>query len=362
MFFNTDFNVIYTRIVQGCNLNCTHCFTAGNRDPIKVAELSTTEKYFKAIRQNVNPKKATFYLHGGETFLAPIPYMHEVCDQIDTIFDETTRIIVPQTNLMYNITDEFLDFLRTRCDNEIGVSWDYKIRFTTANQEALFWKNLQILLDEKVNIAIAITTQKHLLELDPIELAKRFAGVKSIDFELLTTFDQKTRNFKVRNVPWAAWLQKLVEYYVENDVSWSMPQVDMFTKSLQEGHTLDCKCNCCAQRTFTMNPWGSVGLCPDKTYYEPISDVDEMYSNWDAFATKALDEIVRRKDEKMADVCYKCEFFEVCGGNCEVDLFWPDEDECPLSKAVIRFQQENLPQFARKYRIAQDNLIELHKG
>jgi len=361
MFFDTDFNVIYIRVVQGCNLDCTHCFTAGNRDPIKVATLDTTGKYLSAIRKNVNPKKATFYLHGGETFLAPIPYMHEVCNQIDSIFDETTRIIVPQTNLMYTLDEPVLDFLHTRCDGEIGVSWDHKIRFTTDVQERLFWKNLDILLKNNIKVSVAITAQKHLLEVDPIELAKRFDGVKSIDFELLTVFDEKTRNLKMRNVPWAAWLKKLVVYYVENDVSWSMPQVDMFTKSISEGHTLDCKCNCCAHRTFTLNPWGSVGLCPDRTYYEPISDVNEMTNNWDAFAMKALDEMVRRKGEKISDVCYSCEFFEVCGGNCEAELFWDDEDECPLSKDVIRYQQEHIVQFTQKYNTAKANLIELHK-
>ena len=174
-------------------------------------------------------------------------------------------------------------------------------------------------------------------------------------------FDQKTRDLKVRNVPWAAWLKRLVEYYVANDVSWSMPQVDMFTKSILEGQTYDCKCNCCAQRTFTLNPLGSVGLCPDTTYFEPISDVEEMTNNWDAFAAKALNEIVRRKDEKITDICYKCEFFEVCGGNCEAELFWPDEDECPLSKSVIRYQQEHMVQFTRKLDLAKTNLIELHK-
>jgi len=361
MFFNTDFNVIYARVVQGCNLNCSHCFTAGNRDPIMVAGLDTTEKYFTAIRKNVNPKKATFYLHGGETFLAPVPHLHQVCDQIDAIFDETTRVIVPQTNLMYTLTDGILEFLHTRCDSEIGISWDHKIRFVTPVQERLFWHNLQILLDNKINVAVAITTQKHLLELDPIELVKKFDGVKSIDFELLTVFDKKTQNLKVRNVPWAAWLKKLVEYYVQTDVSWSMPQVDMFTKSLSEGQTLDCKCNCCAQRTFTLNPNGTVGLCPDRTYYEPFSNVNEMRDDWDAFATKALDEIVRRKDEKITDVCYSCEYFEVCGGNCEADLFWADEDECPLSKAVIRYQQENIGLFMNKFDTAKTNLIELHK-
>lgn len=362
MFFNTDFNVIYTRVVQGCNLNCSHCFTAGNRDPIKIARLDVVEKFLRAIRKNVNPKKATFYLHGGETFLAPVSYLHEVCDLIDRLYDQTTRIIVPQTNLMYTLDDGVLDFLHSRCDSEVGVSWDHKIRFSSDVQERLFWKNLDILLKNNINVAIAITTQKHLLELDPIELAKKFDGVKSIDFELLTVFDEKTQQIKVRNVPWAIWLKKLVEYYAENDVSWSMPQVDMFTKSISEGHTLDCKCNCCAQRTFTLNPWGSVGLCPDRAYYRPLSNVDEMVNDWDTFAAKALDEIVQRKEEKMASVCYNCEFFEVCGGNCEVDLFWPDEDECPLSKSVIRYQQQNIVKFIHKLDIAKTNLIELHKA
>lgn len=346
-------------MVQGCNLNCTHCFTAGNRDPVMVTDLEVVRKFFAAIRKNVNPKKATFYLHGGETFLAPIDYMHKVCDLIAEIFNETVCIIIPQTNLLFKVDDKFIDFIRTRCDGELGVSWDHKIRFSTKVQEKLFWKNYDTVISKGINVAIAITVQKHLLELDPVVLASRFHGSKSIDFELLTIFNQTTKDLRVKNTEWAIWLQQLVEFYASNDVSWSLPQIDMFTKSLAEGKIFDCKCNCCAQRTFTLNPTGTMGLCPDKTYYEPISDVNEMTNDWSAFAFKALDEIVTRKDDVMGSVCYNCEFFEVCGGNCETELFWEGEDECPLSKSVIRYQQNHLEVFMEKLRIAKNNLIEL---
>ncbi len=86
--FSKEFNVVYLRVVQGCNLNCTHCFTLGNKDPIMFTDLSVVDKFLTSIRQRVDPQKATFYIHGGETFLAPLEYLSSVNDLIRERFPD----------------------------------------------------------------------------------------------------------------------------------------------------------------------------------------------------------------------------------------------------------------------------------
>jgi radical SAM protein with 4Fe4S-binding SPASM domain len=364
--FSKEFNVIYLRVVQGCNLNCSHCFTLGNKDPIMVTDKKQISDYLGAIKKNVDPEKATFYIHGGETFLAPLEYLADVNKIIRDTFPTAKIDIVPQTNLIYKVDQAFVDFIKTEYRGTIGVSWDAEIRFGSvainkkSEQEALFFKNLKTLIDNGIKVHIAITAQKNLLNYDPLEIVSKFDGVDSIDFELLTTFDDQTRSLRPNNKKWAAWLDKLTEYYQNNNTTWCLPQVDLFTKTLMTGKLFDCKCNCCDKRTFTMNPNGTVGLCPDKTYVEPFSTVDEMVNDWDTFQSKSLEIIMNKLVElEEHDMCYKCEHYDICGGNCDASLF-DDTDECPLSKKVIGRVRNNINRFIEIYENkAKPNLTEL---
>lgn len=352
--FDRDFNVVYVRVMQGCNLNCDHCFTLGNNDKLDTIKIEHVEKFLTALKQNVNPKKLTFYIHGGETFLAPISLLKEVNDLIHTIFADNEVNIIPQTNLVYTMTDELLEFIKTEYDG-IGVSWDADIRFGSVvpanaeRQETQFFTNFKKLVDAGVNVSVAITAQRHLMKYDPVEIANKFEGASSIDFELLTMFDNKTHDLKPRNDVWSDWLYKLVQYYHHADVSWCLPQIDLFIKSIKMGQIYDCKCNCCDHRTFTLNPSGTVGLCPDMTYVKPLWHVDNLFESWDTFAEKAQAVIVEKAVEQHGqELCYTCEHFEYCGGNCEATLF-DDTDECALSRKSISYVKEHLSDFVHKY-------------
>ncbi len=336
----------------------------GNRDKYKLANLNQIEKFLKALKINLNPKGAVFYIHGGEPFMAPLEYLKNVNDLIREVFSATKFNIVPQTNLMYEIDKNFVSFLKKEYSGHIGVSWDHGIRFETTSKglsEGLFLKNFSTLVDANIDMAVAITVQKKLLEADPISILKKLNGATSIDFEFLTMFDEKTKEMKVSNTDWAMFYDQIVRYYVENDTSWSLPQVDLMTKSFIENRIYQCKCNCCQNRTFTMNCNGTIGLCPDETYFAPISTVEEVYSDWDGFRKKAEVAYMKQLNDVYNPVCNQCEHYELCGGNCELSLFNENENECPLSKNTISFQLKNLSAFQNKLNIAKNNLIELRQ-
>ena len=330
--FNKDFNVIYLRVIQGCNLNCAHCFTLGDKDPYALLDYEVARSFLRQIKSKVSPHKATMYIHGGETFLAPHEHLRKVNEIIREELTDTVLNIIPQTNLMYEVNDEYVDFVRTEYNNEIGVSWDYKIRFGSEKgdlNETLFFKNFKFLIE------------------------------KGVDFEFLTIFDEKTKNLKVRNDEWAEFYMKIVKYYANNKTTWSLPQVDLFTKSLMENKVFNCKCNCCQHRTFTLNCNGTLGLCPDEAYVRPLSDITEFTKSWDSFEAKARTAHLSHITQEIHPMCYKCEFYDVCGGNCEQSLFDEDSEECPLSKKVIKFQHQEIELFKEKLKEAKDNLLEL---
>ena len=361
--FNTDFIVVYIRVMQGCNLDCDHCFTLGTEDDRMVTEIGLIDDYLKAIKQNINPKKVTFYIHGGETFLAPLDYLRDVNDLITKYFKEAKIDIIPQTNLTFKIDQEFIDLIKIQYSSTIGVSWDADIRFDDTRQSDLFFKNLNTLLDNNIKVHIAITAQKYLLNHDPLKIIKQFEGVDSIDFELLTVFNDKTKNLKPNNLAWAEWFDKVVDYYQHNETTWCLPQIDLFVKSILGGMIYDCKCNCCDKRTFTLNPNGTVGFCPDLTYVQPITTVAEMKSDWAAVEAKGLDVVINKLyDSEKHEMCYTCEHYDICGGNCESALF-DETNECPLSKKSISRIKDNIETFKVLYENkALRNLTELREN
>lgn len=363
--FDTDFTVAYVRVVEGCNLNCTHCFTLGNQEKIKYTPIETIKYFLSAIDMNIHPKALTVYLHGGETFLRPLEDLVQIADYIRDKFHYTKLVIVPQTNLIYKLTDEHIDFIKNQCGNQVGISWDYEIRFGSIRtekaeeKEKLFFSNMRKLIDAGIDVHVAITQQKHLLNADPIKVIEMFDGVKSIDFELLTIFDEKTKDLKVNNQKWSDWYMHIVRYYHDHDVSWSLPQMDLLFKNMKEGAQQDCKCNCCNKRTFTLNTNGSVGLCPDFAYVSPISTAREMYQDWTTFTAKSQDTLIQDLIDKSSSICYECEHFDICGGNCNNQLF-DDTDECPLSRASISYARKHqLTFFDRLEKKAMNNLPEL---
>ncbi len=361
--FSAEFIVVYLRVVQGCNLNCAHCFTLGNRDEYRLVDLDHVRQFLRAIVKNVGPKKAVVYIHGGETFLAPREHLAAVNKIVREEFISLNHYdIIPQTNLMYEVDDAYIDFIKQEYNSQIGISWDYKIRFNTAGKnldEALFFTNFSKLVEGGIDAAIAITVQKHLLKSDPLEWLPKFTGAKSIDFEFLTLFDNKTRNLKVNNDEWSEYLFNVVQYYASHSLTWSMPQVDLFTKSFVENRIFSCKGNCCLNRTFTLNCNGSVGLCPDQAYFAPISNMKEVVEDWDQFELKGRETYLRQMVQPLHELCSTCEFYDHCGGNCEPDLFDAGSKECPLSRKTLKFQKENLELFMNKLQLAKTNLVEL---
>lgn len=366
MFERNDI-VVFLRVVQGCNLNCSHCFTLGNQDQILTTPFEYVEKFLTAIKKNVDPTRGTVYLHGGETFLAKLDYLKQVTSLVHELYGDSFGII-PQTNLIYTIDQEYIDFIKNHCDGHIGVSWDAKIRFGsiktehTLKQEKLFFDNLKLLIAEGIKVHIGITVQKHLFEYDAHEVARMFEGVNSIDFEHLSVFNETTEKLRPNLVQWANWLDKLTDYYQHNEVSWCMPQIDLFVKSIEDGQTYQCKCNCCDRRTFTLNPNGTTGFCPDNSYIDPSSHVNVAHENWELFTEKAHEAFIHRLSTLNTENCFSCEHYNECGGNCEDTLF-DGSGECPLSKRTIARIKENHQVFLDLLQNrSTKNLLEFTKG
>lgn len=336
--FNQESINIFVRAVQSCNLNCTHCFTMGDRDPVKILDQLDLFKFVSSISKNVRPKNTKIYLHGGEPFLASEKELTEIANICKNTFRNSVMTI--QSNLAFPLKDWHLDFMKKYCNSFIATSWDADIRFRSQKQEELFFKNLKILESHGIKYAVHLTVQDKLLARNPIEVVKLFPNAELLEFEHMTVFDDRTRSIAPNNREWDEWYLEVVKYYVNNKPKWELPLLQMFQQNINAHDVFGCKCNCCADASFTINADGTTGLCGDTTYWNPLSDVDEMTYDWKSFEDKALDEIIRRRGYEPHEMCYSCDLFEYCGGNIEHETF-DDSGECVMGRSAMRYQLEN---------------------
>lgn len=87
---------------------------------------------------------------------------------LDRLADDRRIGFTLTTNLVYELTDEKLAFLKQF--KQISTSWDWKIRFADS-QECLWEKNVKRLLEEGISIVPIVCLTSCLIEhFIPLEL------------------------------------------------------------------------------------------------------------------------------------------------------------------------------------------------
>lgn len=336
--FNQESINLFVRVVQSCNLNCTHCFTLGDKDPVKIIDPKTVKDFCQSIRDNVNPKQVKIYLHGGEPFLAKTEVLEEVSEICLTYFPQANITI--QSNFAFPLSSKQIRFMKKYCNSFVATSWDADIRFRTDRQEDLFFKNLERLKSEGIKYTVHMTVQDNLLKRNPVEVVEQFPDAELLEFEHMTVFDDRTRSIAPNNREWDEWYLEVIKYFVDTKPKWELPLLEMFQHNINAHDVFGCKCNCCADASFTLNVDGTAGLCGDTTYWNPLTDIGEMLFEWKTFEDKAMDEIIRRRGYEPHEMCYSCDLFEYCGGNIEHETF-DDSGECVMGRSAMRYQLEN---------------------
>lgn len=105
---------------------------------------------------------------------------------MDKLADDKRIAFTVTTNLVYELTDEKLAFLKRF--GQISTSWDWKIRFA-CSQELLWEKNVKLLLEEGISIVPIVCLTSCLVEhFTPLELCQKFSclGLKKMNFERIT--------------------------------------------------------------------------------------------------------------------------------------------------------------------------------
>ena len=329
--------MFYLKTTETCNLNCRHCFTNGINGPKIYWDKDKVKNWIDRFIQTTN-KDDTIHceFHGGEPFLVDVEEMKEVHNYCNTLHPNMTWGAT--TNLVFKLKEEHKEFIKNELGNRLGTSWDPKIRFDNDKQLKLWLSNLKELLTQGTTIRLFISVTKDTIAIEPIYLLTwiKSLGVQEVSFERLTGNGSALKHPDIfpSNVEQDAWFLKMHEQstlydardWFDNDFLETI--YSKFETGFTKGGTF---CRDCEEKIFTLNADGSISGCPNSApefQFGHISDSIEDLIN----SPIRLENMACEKSRNP--LCYSCEVFQYCGGDCH-QLAWQD-DICGAPKSLMK--------------------------
>lgn len=333
---------IYVKTTDTCNLNCAHCFTSGRYggklawDPIK------SQRWLRDfIAQHPESEHFHIELHGGEPFLVPLSSIKTF---LAPFVDDPRISVGATTNLVYRLTPELVEFIKTTLAARIATSWDGWGRFENRRQYRLWRRNLRTLKAAGVTVKLFVTVTRKLLA-RPVEkllaLLERL-GVDEVAIERLT-LDGNARlhpGLFPDNRAQDQYYYDLYRAYRARSWSFRITTLEVIEEKFRtRAFKVDTNCRTCEQQLVTMNADGSLAGCPNGAARERSGSIEEPVETF-LLSEARLTRITKELDYDPR--CLRCELFDVCGGDCH-RLPWQG-NSCPgLRKLLTHFKRRSNP-------------------
>ncbi len=327
-------SIIYLKTTESCNLNCKHCFTGGNTPPRNFFNAHKTIDWIERMAQsNQFSEYLHFELHGGEPMLAPLSSIRLVTDKIRKQLPKAK--IGVTTNLVYNLSDDLVDFLFKEIDY-VGTSWDPGIRFSNHKQHDLWMKNVSKLQSLDVAMSLNVSISKPLIAMECAQLIKRIDefSIPVVQFERITNDGNAANNLDIfpTNAEVDDWYLKMhlaTQRLGARDWFTNKSLEEIYAKFEKNDSRCGTYCRDCEQTIMTINADGSIAGCPNTAQLSAYGHID-MTIDTLLKQPKRIDKIVKEKDRK--NECYSCDVFKHCGSGCH-QLLW--DDACPSPKSLM---------------------------
>lgn len=320
--------MVYLKTAAHCNLNCDHCFTGGNTVESRFLDSVATIDFFKRLKkEKPHFNSANISFHGGEPMLCPIPIMREVWEGVKPLWINLWWSM--QTNLVYKLTDDKLQFMQDVFTHGFGTSWDVNIRFATKKQEELWEENVRFLTKQmNMPLSVMVCVNEAVLDLEPIFIINKMAdlGFKYINFERITPdgnalLNENIMPFNKKQDEWflRMW-QQSVEYktyeYINNMFFDSILTSTVYTTFS------GCRCRECEQKILTINPDGSVGGCPNGATWNTFGNISQDVNTL-LYSPGRMCNI--QEESTRPEPCWTCPVFNICNSDCH-QLMWQNPD------------------------------------
>lgn len=327
---------VYLKTTDTCNLNCSHCFTGGNRPPRYFWNIEKTKKWVADFMRHIGNEDVHFEFHGGEPMLAPIEQLCEMRDFLRS-FGEQASIGIT-TNLVYKLKDEHIEFFKSL--DGFGTSWDPDIRFDNEKQYKLWFDNTQRMIPHAPGngLILNVSVSKKVTQMDQKDLIKFLAstGAAKVLFDRITlngNAEQNTHLFPT-NKEINDWYLNLHDAAVALDSrSWFYLAAleDVYAKFENSNPSCGTFCRDCEERNFTVNADGTIGGCPNSAPDEYFGTIDDPIEKL-FISAKRLDVMASERTRNAA--CFECSVFEWCGSDCH-RLAW-DGDICASPRQLMK--------------------------
>ena len=329
--------MFYLKTTETCNLNCRHCFTNGiNGAKVYWDHNKVIDWIHRFSKQASDTDTVHCEFHGGEPFLVPPSQMYEVWDKCKESFTNATWGAT--TNLVFKLYQEHIDLIKGPFEGKIGTSWDPKIRFDNKKQVDLWRSNIKTLLNEGIIIRLFISVTKDTIAIDPIVLLRwiRRLGVQEVSFERLTVNGNAKKFPEIfpSNTEQDAWFLKMHEQSVQYDTrGWFDNDFleivySKFETGFNKGGTF---CRDCEQKIFTLNADGTISGCPNSAPEFQFGNIEDSIED-------LINSPIRLEniacEASRNHICYSCDVFQHCGGDCH-QLAWQG-DICGAPKSLMR--------------------------
>jgi len=329
---------LYLKTTETCNLNCKHCFTNGTSGAKVYWNYLQVSDWIKQLSIEIpDARHVHCEFHGGEPFLVPVEQMNTVYDKCKELWPSMSWGVT--SNLVFKLYDEHIDFIKGPLKNRVGTSWDPKIRFENDRQSSLWLNNVKTLLAGGTTVRLFISVTRDTIEIEPIFLLSwiKALGVQEVSFERLTGNGNALQHPEIfpSNKELDVWFFKMhtqseqygAREWFDNDFLETI--YAKFETGFNGGGTF---CRDCEEKIFTLNADGTVSGCPNSApefSYGKITDPVNILINSNA----RLENIACERSRNP--LCYECEVFTYCGGDCH-QLEWQG-DVCGAPKTLMKF-------------------------
>lgn len=328
---------LYLKTTETCNLNCKHCFTNGTSGPKiywnKTAVIDWLTRFSSHISVN---DTVHCEFHGGEPFLVDSSEMRDVWFYTKNKLPNASWGVT--TNLVFRMYERHFALVEDVFENRIGTSWDPKIRFANNKQYELWHSNVKELLRRGVTIKLNISVTRDTINIEPIVLMRwiRRLGVQEVSFERLTGNGSANKHPDIfpTNKEQDAWFLKMHQQTKQyNTRNWFYNEFleNIYTKFDTGFIGSGTFCRDCEEKIFTLNADGSIAGCPN-------SAPENQFGHINMHIGDLINNPIRIEniacERSRNPLCYNCEVFSYCGGDCH-QLSW-QEDICGAPKSLMK--------------------------
>lgn len=318
-----------------CPLRCKHCYALKKYSKITDEVLDKAIDYISNKINLGNHKSPDIILSGGEVGLYNPNKVLYTINKIRNNCPNYKPKFIYQTSLIYNLTKEHLD-LFNKID-VIGVSYDYKIRYSNYDQEILFFNNLDIVKKYNENILFIMVLHKQLLEDFTPERLMSFlmaTGCHTFELERLCIPMTDNKHYKEilpKNEDTREFLTKCYFLYkkIQKIYPMTIGTFECLEASFNNRWYYEHSRSCC-ENYITINPSGNINTC-FMEQNNPIGNIMDESFDIDSY-NKIISE-----EKKLNDECKNCKYLKWCKGDCHKHEF--DETGCQTPYKIYEYLQ-----------------------